>query len=108
MGHKMQDRVILLAGAVGLCVYILRVGPMLLRGYMPSGGLWARFFAATGPAAIATLAVASIAPSLASNEWGLALIGAGVVGAVYWGSASVVLATLAGAAAYGAAFALLL
>jgi branched-subunit amino acid transport protein len=99
---------ILLAAAVGLCVYALRVAPMVLRGKVPSGALWLRFFEATGPAAIATLAVASIAPNLASDQWVLAVLGAGAVGAVYALSKSVVLATLAGACAYGAGFALLI
>lgn len=83
------------------------------RGGGAPQGWRARFLAATGPAAIGTLAVASILPFVAGG-WPFAaggpaplwLAGGLAVVAVHLATRSVVLATLAGALAYGAAFAL--
>lgn len=74
---------------------------------LPAEGLLARFLAATGPAAITTLFVASALPLLSPRLPDLIplLAGLAAVVAVYFARRSVVLATLAGALAYGLAFA---
>jgi Branched-chain amino acid transport protein (AzlD) len=98
----------MLALIVGGATYLFRFAPTQMKlGNMPHGGVLARFLAATGPAAIATLFVASILPSLAGAA--LIPIVAGVIGVVgifVW-RRSVVMATLGGALAYGAAFGVL-
>lgn len=75
---------------------------------LPQNGLLARFLASTGPAAIATLFVASILPMAQGTGLPLPVV-AGVVAVlgVYAASTSVVGATLAGSAAYGAVLAVL-
>lgn len=67
----------------------------------------ARFLASTGPAAIATLFVASVLPVVQAGGLPVPLIvgTVAVVGVFAWRK-SVVLATLLGAGAYGVAFAL--
>ena len=69
--------------------------------------IWAlrRFCAATGVAAITTLFAAAIWPDVSGGQVWPALAGSLAVIAVYMPSRSVVLATLAGSGAYGAAFA---
>lgn len=105
----MSGGILLLALIAGAANYAFRVLPMRLPlfGGPPQGAL-GRFLSATGPAAIATLAAASLLPML-SAEWPRALpLAAGiaaVLGLWAW-RRSVVLATLGGALAYGAAFAL--
>lgn len=93
--------VALLAGAAN---WAFRVLPTLARtDRLASGGWLERFLAATGPAAIATLFVAAILPSLAMDVAVLlpVLIGTTAVIGVYLAGRSVVLATLAGALAHG-------
>ena len=71
----------------------------------------ARFLGATGPAAIGTLFVASVLPyaQAADGLRALCLLaGVGAVIGVFAFSRSVVVATLAGAVAYGLAFWLLI
>jgi hypothetical protein len=67
----------------------------------------ARFFAATGVAAIATLFAASVLPEFSAGRIGPAVLGSLAVLAVYMPSRSVIMATLAGAAAYGMVVAVL-
>ena len=50
----MRGEMILLAALVGACIWALRVLPLFLVSVTPGGRL-ARFFAATGVAAIAAL-----------------------------------------------------
>lgn len=98
-----------LALAVGGATYAFRVLPTrMVRSDLPEGGLLARFMAATGPAAIATLFVASVLPMVQTGGLPLPLIlgTVAVVGAFFWRK-SVVAATMAGAAAYGIVFALM-
>lgn len=70
-------------------------------------GRLARFLAAVGPAAIATLFVASALPFVVAGDWVASLAGTVGVGAVWVWRRSVVGATLAGAVAYAVAFALM-
>lgn len=93
--------VALVAGAANWC---FRALPILARtGRMAAGGWLGRFLSATGPAAIGTLFVAAILPSLSLNPAGLlpVIAGTAAVLGVYFARKSVVLATLAGAAAHG-------
>ena len=75
---------------------------------LPQDGAVARFLASTGPAAIATLFVAAVLPIIQTAIPLPALVGAGAVLATYAATRSVVGATLAGSAAYGAMFALMM
>src|SRR5699024_8834179 len=57
--------IFLMAVLTGVATWAFRALPtMLMRSEPKPGGLLARFLAATGPAAIATLFVASILPQL--------------------------------------------
>jgi len=106
----MRTEVLVLCLVVGFCTWGFRYFPLRadLRDLPPDGPL-ARFLAATGPAAIATLLVAEVMPLLHPPLIGQIPLVAGVLAvlAVYFWRKSVVLATVAGAVIYGAAFALL-
>ncbi len=105
----MNPDILILALIVGAANWVFRYGPMRLDlGARAGTGPLARFLSATGPAAIATLVVASVLPMAGD----LALAGPLVAGtmavlAVWVWRRSVVLATLAGSLAYGLVFALL-
>lgn len=103
----MRTEVLLLALIVGACTWGFRYLPLRadLRDMPPDGPL-ARFLAATGPAAIATLFVAEVLPLLRAPLGDQAPLAAGLVAvlAVFAWRRSVVLATLAGAAAFGLAY----
>lgn len=93
--------VALLAGAAN---WAFRALPVITRSdRMAMGGWLERFLSATGPAAIATLFVAAILPSLTSDVRALLPVIAGTLAVlgVYALRRSVVLATLAGALAHG-------
>ena len=95
---------------VGAATWAMRYLPLRMRLQdIPPGSALGGFLAATGPAAIATLFVAEALP-YANLAWGQALPLAGGVGAVLavfaW-RRSVVMATMAGALAFGLATALL-
>lgn len=93
--------VALLAGAAN---WAFRALPILARmDRMAVGGWLGRFLSATGPAAIATLFVASILPALSLDLVRLlpVAIGTAAVLATWVARRSVVLATLAGAVAHG-------
>jgi branched-subunit amino acid transport protein len=97
-----------LALIVGAANWAFRYLPMRLPVRQGgTGGLLSRFLAATGPAAIGTLFVASVLPMLGRGSDGPLLAGTAAVIGVFAASRSVVGATLAGSVAYGAAFALL-
>ncbi len=106
----MNADLVALALIVGAANWAFRYLPTRLDlSDAPQGGLFARFLAATGPAAIATLAVASLQPLVASAQLAdLAPVAVGVLGVAvaYFASHSVALATLAGAVLYGVAYAL--
>ena len=100
----MRSEVILLAATVGVCIWALRVLPLYVLKVAPGGRL-ARFFAATGVAAIAALFAAGV---LGQRDAPLAtLLGSAVVVAVFYATRSVVAATLSGSLIYGIAFSLL-
>lgn len=100
----MRLEILTLALIVGVCTWGFRFFPTKadLSGIKPDGVL-ARFLASTGPAAIATLFVASVLPMM---KGGVPLplgIGTASVLAVYAAARSVVIATLAGSVGYGLA-----
>lgn len=99
---------LLIALMAGVATYAFRVLPTrMARSDLPEGGWLARFLASTGPAAIATLFTASVLSMEQTAQLPLPLIaGTLAVLAMFAWRKSVVLATLAGAAAYGGAFAL--
>ena len=93
--------VALLAGAAN---WAFRALPILARlERVAASGRLGRFLASTGPAAIATLFVAAILPSLTPDPSRLlpVIIGTLVVLMLWFTRKSVVLATLAGALAHG-------
>ena len=103
----MSGEVLLLALLVGAANWGFRTLPIRFGlGGGVEGGLLARFLAAVGPAAIATLFVASSLPFLREGAVLAPLAGTVAVVAVWLWRRSVVLATLAGALAYAAGFAL--
>jgi branched-subunit amino acid transport protein len=91
----------LLAGAANWAFRFLPT-KLSLKG-MPETGPLARFLAATGPAAIGTLFVAALLPSLSRLPEGFAPLFGGIatVLAVFWLSRSVIAATLCGSVAFG-------
>lgn len=95
--------VALLAGAAN---WAFRALPIISRTDKQSAGGWfERFLSATGPAAIATLLVASLLPLVTPDPGQLlaVFIGIAAVLATYYRAGSVVMATLAGAVAHGGA-----
>lgn len=68
---------------------------------MPQGGPLARFLAATGPAAIATLFTASALPFVQGGMPVPLAFGTGAVLGIYAATRSVVGATMAGSVGYG-------
>ena len=104
----MRLEILALAAIVGTCNYAFRFFPTRvdLSGLNPSGRV-ARFLASTGPAAIATLVVSSILPTLTRPDANFGPIAGGVMAviAVFALTRSVVGATLAGSLAFGMVFA---
>ena len=100
----MRLEILTLALIVGACTWAFRFFPTKadLSGLKPDGIL-ARFLASTGPAAIATLFVASLLPMVQGGVPLPLVIGTGAVLTVYAAMRSVVLATLAGSVGYGLA-----
>ncbi len=100
----MSVEVLILALLAGAANYAFRVGPMFLRAFRgPPEGLPGRFLAATGPAAIATLAAASLWPMLTADPGRAVPLAAGcaaVLGLWAW-RRSVVVATLGGPVVHG-------
>lgn len=103
----MSADLVILALLAGAANWAFRALPVLLmkREARP-GGVAARFLASTGPAAIATLFVASVLPQLWPVPRGLWPLAAGVAATVlaFLPRRSVVAGTLCGAAGYAAAF----
>jgi branched-subunit amino acid transport protein len=100
----MNTELLMVALIAGAANWIFRVLPTLARtDRLAPGGWLERFLAATGPAAIATLFVASILPMLTAGIGTPVPVASGIlaVGAVFLGTRSVVAATLAGAVAHG-------
>lgn len=104
----MSGEVLVLALIVGAANWGFRYLPIRFGlGAGAEDGLFARFLAAVGPAAIATLFVASALPFAVAGEGIAPLAGTAGVVAVWVWRRSVVLATLAGAVVYAMAFALI-
>lgn len=100
----MRVEILTLALIVGSFTWAFRFFPTKLDlSAMAPDGLLARFLAATGPAAIATLFVASVLPMVVQRVPVPLTAGTLAVLAVYAATRSVVGATLAGAAGYGLA-----
>lgn len=98
----MRAEILTLALIVGTFTWAFRFLPTRADlSAMPKGGPLARFLAATGPAAIATLFTASALPYLQGGLPVPLLCGTVAVLACYAASRSVVGATMAGSAAYG-------
>lgn len=94
---------------VGLGTWLLRYLPTrFMRGTGNPDAPLSRFLSATGPAAIAALFAASILPMLEPDFAAIAPVafGSAAVVAAYLWRRDISLATVAGAIAYGAAFAL--
>lgn len=106
----MSADLVILAVVTGIGTYLFRFLPTRLPlGNAEGRGFWAVFFGSIGAAAIATLFVASILPALRSADATMActLVGSlATIGAYLW-RRNVVLATMAGAAAYGLAYQLM-
>ena len=102
----MSVHLLIMALCVGLATWAFRYGPTRIDlSSLPQEGWLARFLASTGPAAIATLFVASILPmfhGFAGTNLPLVL-GVASVLVTFAYRRSVVPATLAGSVAYGAA-----
>lgn len=100
----MNPEIVALALMVGASTWAFRALPfrMDLSRLAPEGRL-SRLLAATGPAAIAALFVASVLPEVQGPLAGQGPLwgGAAAVVAVWLWRRSVVLATLAGAVGYG-------
>jgi hypothetical protein len=106
----MNGDLVMLAVLAGAANWAFRTLPVLLMKHEARpGGAMARFLAATGPAAIATLFVASILPQVwpAASDIGPLVAGIAATVAGFWPRRSVMAGTLAGAFAYGIVFALL-
>lgn len=103
----MSGEVLVLALVVGAANWAFRYLPIRFGlGGGEGDGVLARFLAAVGPASIATLFVASSLPFVQAGAVAAPLAGTAGVVAVWLWRRSVVLATLAGAVAYAAGFAL--
>lgn len=100
----MRAELLTLALVVGAFTWAFRFFPTKLDvSAMKPDGVLARFLASTGPAAIATLFVASVLPMLQQGLPVPLIAGTVAVLAVFAASRSVVGATLAGSAGYGLA-----
>lgn len=100
----MRAEILTLALIVGSFTWAFRFFPTKLDlSSMAPDGLLARFLAATGPAAIATLFVASVLPMVRGGVPVPLMVGTLTVLAVFAATRSVVGATLAGSAGHGLA-----
>ena len=98
----MRVEVLMLALLVGAYTWAFRYFPTRADlSAMPQGGPLARFLAATGPAAIATLFTASALPFLQGGLPVPLALGTAAVLAVFAATRSVVGATMAGSVCYG-------
>lgn len=103
----MNPDLVIMALMAGVANWAFRALPvMLMKREARPGGIAARFLASTGPAAIATLFVASVLPQIWPAPRDLWPLAAGVAATVlaFLPRRSVVAGTLAGAAGYAAAF----
>ena len=98
----MRGDLLMLAGLVGACNWAFRYLPMRMH-LGQAEGVVARMLAATGPAAVAALVVASLLPMVRVGPVWPLIVGVLAVLGVYAVRRSVVLATLAGSVGYGLA-----
>lgn len=103
----MREEILILALLVGAANWLFRYGPTRLSGEARPGGPLSRFLAATGPAAIATLVVASVQPMALDGQLLPLLAGGGAVLGLWLWRRSVVVATLGGSAVFALVTALL-
>ena len=100
----MSLHILILALMVGAANWAFRYGPTRLSRETGQGsGPLARFLSATGPAAIATLVVASVLPMANAAQGVPLVVGVGAVLALWVWRRSVVIATLGGSLAYALA-----
>ncbi|OYU19593.1 MAG: L-valine transporter subunit YgaH [Rhodobacteraceae bacterium PARR1] len=100
----MSLHILILALMVGAANWAFRYGPTRLsRGAGQGTGPLARFLSATGPAAIATLVVASLLPMALAAQVVPLIAGVASVVALWLWRRSVVIATLGGSLAYALA-----
>lgn len=100
----MNWELLTVACMAGVANWCFRALPILARtGLATAGGRLGQFLASTGPAAIATLFVAAILPSLTPELARLIPVITGTLAVLvtWFAQRSVVLATLAGACAHG-------
>lgn len=98
----MRAEILTLALIVGACTWAFRFFPTRADlSALPQDGWLARFLAATGPAAIATLFTASALPMVQGGLPVPLALGTGAVLAVFALTRSAVGATMAGSAGYG-------
>ena len=105
----MRPEILWLALLVGACNWLFRYVPTMMNLHrLPANSVLMRLLGATGPAAIATLFVASVLPQVWPVPRDLWPLAAGTLAVVlaFLPKRSVVAATIAGAVAYGVAFAL--
>ena len=103
----MSASLVLMAVLAGAANWAFRALPTILMRKEPQpGGLAARFLAATGPAAIATLFAASVLPQIWPAPHETFPLAAGTVATVaaFWPRRSIVAGTLMGAVAYAIVF----
>lgn len=103
----MNGDLILMAVLAGAANWAFRALPTLLLKREPHpDGVAARFLASTGPAAIATLFVASVLPQIYPAAQDVLPLAVGTIATVlaFWPRRSVVAGTLMGAAAYALTF----
>lgn len=97
----MRWEILTLALMVGAANWAFRYGPTRLsRGLSGGRGPLARFLAAIGPAAIATLVVASVLPMANAPQAIPMVAGLGAIVALWLWRKSVVVSTLGGSFAY--------
>lgn len=102
----MRWEILTLALMVGAANWAFRYGPLRLsRGLAQGDGPLARFLSATGPAAIATLVIASVLPMLTADQARLLppILGVAAILGLWAWRRSVVICTLGGSAAYAIA-----
>lgn len=107
----MNTDLVIVAFVVGLGTWLFRFLPTRLGSLSQSrGGALTRSLESIGPAAIATLLVASLLPDLVATAESrpLVLIGCGATVLAFLVRRSVVGATIVGAVAYGLAYRVLM
>lgn len=103
----MRPEILWLALLVGACNWLFRYVPTMMNLHrLPANSVLMRLLGATGPAAIGTLFVASVMPLFDEPAGGGLVLAAGLAAVclTFAWTRSVVMATIAGAVAYGLCF----